>query len=109
VAIPGYAKIKAKDVSGTWNYTVQTPEGELTGMLKFTKEKKGKLSGEVITDDGNTFPMTKVEIRDGDVVYFEIKPDYEVMKVSMNIEGDKYKGVVGISQGDIPVFGEKEE
>lgn len=107
VATPVFAKIKAKHVAGTWSYTVQTPDATLTGSLEFTKEKKGKLSGKVIADTGDTFTMLKVEIRDGDVVYFEIQPDYEVMKVTMTLEGDAYTGMVAVSQGEIPVKGEK--
>ena len=109
MAAPVYSKIKSKHVAGSWNYTVQTPQGDLAGTLKFTKEKKGKLSGAVYTNDGMTFPMTKVEIREGDVVYFEIQPDYEVMRVSMNIDKDQYKGVVVTSQGEVPVFGQKQK
>jgi len=109
VSTPVFAKIKAKHIAGTWTYTVQTGQGDITGILKFTKEKKGKLSGEVITDDGMTIPMTKVEIKEGDIVYFEIQPDYEVMQVSMTIEGDKYEGVVAVSQGEMPVSGEKQK
>lgn len=109
MATPIFAKIKAKHVAGTWNYTVQTPDGDLTGSLKFKKEKKGKLSGEVMTDDGQNFTMTKVEIREGDVVYFEIQPDYDVMMITMNIDGDQYKGVVDTSQGEVPIFGKKQE
>jgi hypothetical protein len=107
IAMPVFAKIKAKHVAGTWTYTVQAPDGDLTGSLEFTKEKKGKLSGKVITDTGDTFTMLKVEIKEGDVVYFEIQPDYEVMKVTMTLEDDKYKGIVAVSQGELPVMGEK--
>jgi hypothetical protein len=107
LASPVFAKIKAKHVAGTWSYTVQTPDGTLAGSLEFTKEKKGKLSGKVIADSGDTFTMLKVEIKEGDVVYFEIQPDYEVMKVTMKLEGDTYKGMVAVSQGQVPVSGEK--
>ena len=72
-APPVFAKIKAKQVAGTWTYTVQVPDGDLTGSLEFTKEKKGKLSGKVISNTGDTYTMLKVEIKDGDVVYFEIQ------------------------------------
>ncbi len=106
---PVFAKIKAKQIAGTWTYSVQSDQGVMTGILKFTKEKKGKLSGEVFTDDGMNFPMSKVEIKEGDIVYFEIQPDYEVMKVSMTIEGEKYNGVVAVSQGEMTVTGEKKE
>lgn len=37
---PVFAKIKAKHIAGTWTYSVQTGQGDLTGILKFTKEKK---------------------------------------------------------------------
>ena len=109
VSVPVVAKIKTKHIAGTWTYTVPTDQGDLTGVLKFTKEKKGKLSGEVVTDDGMTIPMTKVEIREGDVVYFEIQPDYEVMQVSMTIGGDQYEGTVATSQGELPVSGKKQQ
>jgi hypothetical protein len=109
IVTPVYSKIKAKHVAGTWSYSVQTPDGTLTGVLKFTKQKKNKLSGEVLTDDGMTITMNKVEIREGDVVYFEVQPDYEVMKVTMSIVDDKYDGMVSISQGDLKVTGEKQK
>ena len=106
---PVYSKVKSKHIAGTWSYTVQTPDGDLTGNLEFTKAKKGKLSGKVVADDGNTFTMLKVELREGDVVYFEIQPDYEVLKCTMNISGDQYEGLVATSQGEVPVSGEKQK
>ncbi len=109
IAVPVFAKIKAKHVAGTWTYTVQTANGNLTGRLEFAKEKKGKLSGKVITDTGDTFTMLKAEIRDGDKVYFEIQPDYEKLQVTMNIQDDKYQGTVATSQGEAPVMGEKQK
>ena len=107
LATPVFAKIKAKHVAGTWTYNLQAPDGNLTGSLEFTKEKNDKLSGKVITDTGDTFTMMKVEIKEGDVVYFEVQPDYEVMKVTMTLEDDTYKGIVAVSQGEMPVTGEK--
>ena len=79
-----HAKIKAKHIIGSWNYIVKTPDGDLTGELKFTDVDK-KLTGVVITNDGSTFPMSKIEIKDGDVLYFEIQPDYEIWMVSLNM------------------------
>ena len=104
-----FAKIKTKDIVGTWEYTVQTDQGDLTGVLNFTKEKKGALSGEVVTDDGTTITMSKIEIKEGDVLYFEIQPDYEVMQITLNIEGDTFKGMGGTGQGDMNIIGEKKK
>ena len=107
VVTPVFAEIKAKHVAGTWTYNLQAPDGNLTGSLEFTKEKNDKLSGKVITDTGDTYTMIKVEIQDGDVVYFELQPDYELIKVSMTLKDDTYKGIVAVSQGEMPVTGEK--
>ena len=109
LSTPVLAKIKAKHVAGTWSYAVQTDQGDMTGSLKFTKAKKGKLEGEVLTDDGMTIPMTKVEIKEGDVLYFEIQPDYDVLRVSMKIDGDSYEGTVASDQGEVAVTGKKQK
>jgi hypothetical protein len=103
-----HAKIKTKHIVGTWSYVATTPDADLTGELKFTKDGK-KLTGEVIADDGSTFPMSKIEIKDGDVLYFEIQPDYEVMKVSLNIDGLKFEGKGSTSEWELPITGEKKE
>ena len=109
LSIQLFAKIKAKHIVGTWTYAVQTDQGNMTGTLKFTKAKKSKLEGEVLTDDGTTIPMLKIEIRDGDVLYFEVQPDYEVLRVSMKIAGDSYEGTVATDQGEAPVTGRKQK
>jgi len=103
-----FAEITVKQVVGKWNYTVLTDQGNLSGALKFT-EKEGKLSGEVIADDGSIFSMTKVEIKEGNILYFELKPEYDVIKVNVKIEGDKYKGTVTFPQGETAVTGSKTE
>ena len=103
-----HAKIKAKHIVGSWNYTVKTPDGDLTGELNFTEVDK-KLSGEVHTDDGSTFTMSKIEIKDGDVLYFEIQPDYEIWKVSLNMTKDKYEGTGTTSEFEVQITGTKKE
>ena len=109
LSTPIFAKIKAKHVIGTWSYAVQADQGDLTGTLNFTKAKKGKLEGEVITDNGMTIPMSKLEIKEGDVLYFEVQPDYEVLRVSLKIAGDSYEGTVATDQGEAPITGKKQK
>lgn len=101
-----FAEIKTKDVVGKWKYTVITEQGDMTGILKFIK-KEGKLTGEVITDDGGVFPLTKVEIQEKNKLYFELNPDYDVYKVTVVIEGKKFKGTGSTSQGEFGLTGEK--
>jgi len=103
-----FADISAKQVVGKWKYTVVVDGGEMTGILKFV-EKEGKLTGEVISDDGGMFQMTKVEIKEGNILYFELKPEYDVIKVTIKIEGKKFKGSGSTYDGDFSLTGEKVE
>jgi hypothetical protein len=99
-----FAQITPKQIVGKWNYTVVTEMGDMTGFLKFV-EKEGKLTGQVVSDDGGMFTMTKVEIKDGDILYFEIIPEYDVLKVTLNIDGKKFKGKGSTSEGDFTLSG----
>ena len=103
-----FANISVKQVVGKWKYTIATDNGDYTGSLKFV-EKEGKLTGEVYSDDGGMFKMTKAEIKEGNVLYFELAPEYEVIKVTVKIDGKKFKGSVATSEGEIPLLGEKLE
>lgn len=103
-----FADIKEKHLVGKWKYTVVTDQGEMTGHLKFI-EKEGKLSGDVIGDDGSSFPITKIELKENDVLYFEVKPDYDVIKVTVKVEGKKFKGTGATYEGEFALTGEKIE
>jgi hypothetical protein len=103
-----FAEVKTKDVTGKWKYTVVTDQGEMTGNLVF-KESEGKLTGEVITNESGTFPMTKVELKEGDILYFELKPEYDVIKVTVKVEGKKFKGSGSTYEGEFALTGEKVE
>lgn len=108
MTLPSFAGIKVKDVVGTWSYTIETDYETMTGSLVFEADGK-ELSGEVVTDDGQTIPMTKVEIRDNNVLYFELEVDYNVMEATMTINGKKYTGTVAADGGELEVSGEKIE
>jgi len=107
-ALPSFAGLKVKDVVGTWSYEIVTDTETLTGTLVFEKDGK-ELSGMVVTDDGQTIPMDKIEIRDNNVLYFEMEVDYSLYKSTMNIDGKKYTGTIGNEGGEVPVKGEKIE
>ena len=109
IALPSFAAgLKVKDVVGTWSYEIVTDMETLTGIMKFEKDGK-ELTGQVITDDGQTIPFTKVEIRDNNVVYLEMEIDYTPYKSSLTIEGKKYTGTIGNDGGEVPISGAKIE
>lgn len=103
-----FAEITIKQVVGKWKYEVVTDQGNISGVFKFV-EKEGALSGEVLTDDGYTVPISKIEIKEGDVLYFEITTDSDVIKVTVKIDGTTYKGTAASYMGEAPVTGKKME
>lgn len=108
ISISSFAELSIKKVVGTWSYAVVTDNGEMKGKLKFV-EKEGKLAEEVITEDGNSFPMNKIELKEGDILYFELTPEYDVIKVTVKVEGKKFKGTGSTYQGDFELSGEKQQ
>lgn len=108
ISLQLFAKLTNKQVVGKWKYLVETDEGNLTGVFKFT-ETDGKLSGEVITSDGYTLPITKIEVRDNDTLYLEVKTDSDLITVSVKIDGNNFEGTAASYMGEAPVTGEKQE
>lgn len=107
-ALPGFAKLENKQVVGTWKYKVDTGDQVLTGTLKFA-EKENALTVAVVTGEGDVFPVTKVETKPENILYFEIKLDNDLIKVTLKMDGDKFKGTGSNYQGDFIVTGEKQK
>ena len=106
LANPSFAGLKEKNVIGSWSYTVDTGQEILKGTLTFEKVD-GKLTGMVNTSEGDAFSLSNIEIRDNNVLYFELQPDYEVMKISLTVEGKKYSGTLTVAGESVPITGEK--
>ena len=107
ISLSGFAELKPKQIIGKWKYEVAIEGQTMTGSLKFFK-KEGKLVGEVITNEG-TFAMTKVEIKEGNILYFELQPEYDAIKVTVKVDGTKFKGTGSTYQGDFDLTGEKQK
>jgi hypothetical protein len=108
ISLQSFAGPKEKDVLGTWKYKVETDMEDLTGTISIEK-KEGNLAGEVNTDNGELLPFSKVEIQENDVLYMELNTGYELMKVTVTIDGKTFKGTVSSDSGSFPITGEKVE
>lgn len=108
LTLPSFAKIKEKDVIGTWKYKVETDQGDLTGTVVIEK-KEGKLVAEVNTDEGEVLPFSKVEIKEDDVLYMELDTGYELLELTLTVKGKAMEGTVGNEQGSFPMSCEKVE
>ena len=108
ISLQSFAGIKEKDVIGTWKYKVETDEGTLTGNLVIEK-KEGTLVCEINTDDGEVISASKVQIKDKDILYFEVDNGYETLEVSVTVKGKSFEGNVGNESESYPITGEKVE
>ena len=108
ISLPSFAGLQEKDVIGKWTYKVETEQGALTGFLNF-ENKDGQLAGHVISDDGETLKFTRVEIRDNNILYFELQPDDMVLKATLTVENNKFVGTVAAEGGEMTITGEKVE
>ncbi len=106
--LPVFAQLENKQVVGTWKYKVDTGDQILTGTLTFA-EKEDTLTVAVVTGEGDAFPVAKVTSKPENVLYFEIKPDNDLIKVSLKIDGNKFRGNGSNYQGEFVVTGEKQK
>lgn len=100
------AKLKNKHVVGKWKYEVDTGSEKMTGVFNII-DKEGNLTGEIITEDGYNLPFTKIEIREKNTLFFELKTDDNVIKVTVQIEGDTFSGTGSSYDGEAPITGKK--
>jgi hypothetical protein len=104
---PIFAQLDSKQLIGSWKYSVVTDQGDMTGVFKFV-EKEGNLTGDVITSEGYTIPITKIELKAENNLYLEIKTDSDLIKVTVKVDGKKFKGTGSSYQGEAPITGEKQ-
>ena len=108
ISLSSFTGLDEKDIIGNWKYEVEINYEIMTGILKFEK-KEGKLTGEVQTDMGDYLPLTNVEIKENNILYFELVPEYEIIKANLTIEDKKFTGTIGNYEGEIAITGEKVE
>jgi hypothetical protein len=108
ISLPSFARLKEKHVIGTWKYKVETDQGDLTGSIKIEK-KDGLLVGEVHTDDGETFPVNKLEIMEDDTFYMEIYTGSDTLEISVTVKKKVFNGTVSTPEVSFPITADKIE
>jgi len=104
MAIGAAAVALAADPSGTWKWTVQSPNGDIETTLKL-ELKDGKLAGAYSNQFGDT-AISNASLKD-DVIAFDVARDFGgntfVLKYRGKLEGDAIKGTI-----ETPGFGGSE-
>jgi hypothetical protein len=108
LATQAFAQLSEKQLMGTWNYKVMTDQGPLTGNLNFT-EKEGKLDGEVVSSDGQSWTMQAMELQEGNILKFEVTPETEKFISTLKFEGDAFEGMTGPAHSQFAVSGERQK
>lgn len=103
-----FAQLSENQLIGTWKYTVMTDQGPLTGVLNFS-EKAGKLAGKVTSSDGQSWNMDSLELREENIVYFEIVPEAETFVSTLKFEGDAFEGMTGPTHSQFTVSGVRQK
>ena len=94
VALVVSASAQTVDVTGTWNVTFNTQQGQLPGTLTIAKEGE-KLSGTLSSQQGDV-PIT-AEVKDkGVTIYATVQTNNGALNIVMSgtVDGDAMKGSV---------------
>lgn len=106
LATIAYSQNDNSQVIGKWKYTVDTGSELWTGTFNFA-DKEGKLAGDLTTSEGTTLPFAKIELKEENKLNLEVKTEYDVITISLKLEGNKFSGTGASSQGEAPITGEK--
>jgi len=106
LSLSSYAGLKEKHVIGKWTYKVELDQETLTGFLEFEK-KEGKLEGRIITENGETYSFTKIEIKEENILYLELKPEYDLIVITLKVEDGSYTGTGSTYNLSVTMTGEK--
>lgn len=92
-------------VTGVWEYTIETPQGEQAGILNVT-DSSGVLVGVMAMDDGRTLPLTNVNL-DGDTLSFEFDTvDHGSGTGEVTFGGEAFEGQLNMhAYGSFPING----
>lgn len=95
LALAAAASAFAADPTGTWKWSVQSPNGEIQTTLKL-ESKDGKLAGAYSNQFGDT-AISNVSFQE-DVLAFEVVREFDgnkfVIKYRGKLDGDTIKGTL---------------
>jgi hypothetical protein len=103
-ALPATAQTQA-DLAGTWKYTVSNVPVEYeTGTMTFL-QKDGTTTGFLGNTDKAEMKNLKLE---GNTVTFEIDFQGGILKIKMELAGEKLAGMIVSQDGEFPIAATRE-
>jgi imidazolonepropionase-like amidohydrolase len=93
-------------VVGTWEYTLETPQGDRSGTLTFEGDASG-LEGTITSPDGDEQELEAISF-DGTTLSFTIPNESgPTLSVTVTIEGDTFEGSVSTPGPSLTITGER--
>lgn len=108
LSIQVFSQLNAKQLIGKWKYTAETTDGAIHGVFKFVLNEE-KLAGDVITDDGYIIPFEKIEIREENKLYLEVKTESDLIKITVKVIENGFDGSGTYNMGEAKIKGVKVE
>lgn len=92
-------------VLGTWSYTAETPQGDLSGTLTIEGDRSG-LGGTFTGPQGETQEIESVSF-DGTTLSFSVPSPQGTLSVTVTVQGDTFEGTASGDFGSFPITGER--
>jgi hypothetical protein len=89
---------------GTWEYTLETPQGDRTGTLTFEGDASS-LEG-TITAQGESEDVESISF-DGTTLSFTLPSPQGSVSVSVTVEDDTFEGTASVGGQSFPISGER--
>lgn len=106
--LPVLGQNNFNEIKGKWSYSVDAGGTYMTGVFHFF-ENNGTLTGEIQSAEGYVIPFSKVEQKEENVFYLEAKTEYDLYKITVKINDDKFSGTGTSYQGEAPITGERKK
>lgn len=96
------AAVNNDPIAGTWNYALETPQGEQGGEMIITKEG-GQYTGYLTSDDGSPDNnMNNISFRDGELAFdFDVDAGGQSVNIVVvgTVSGNTYDAVASVEFG----------
>jgi len=92
-------------VLGSWSYTVESPQGELTGTLTLEGDQSG-LEGTFVGPRGDEQELQSVSF-DGTTLSFSVNSPQGTLSVTVTVEGESFEGTASLGDQSFPISGER--
>lgn len=93
-------------IVGTWDYSVDTPNGTYKGQFVFTKTEDG-YSGKMVAQ-GAEVPLKSLAV-DGNHVSFSLNTEGYFVNVKVKLENDVLDGKIEVEYEYFPIKGKRVE